>query len=235
MKECLVLFSGGKDSFLSTIYLIEQGYRVILVHFDNGQTIGINNVKIGYKRLLKKYGSEKVSYIGTKNISCFFRNFIIKTYNMYLEEINKKYGNITISELNCLSCRLSMYVAAIIICIQNNIKYVADGARNSQLFAIEQDEMLNLFKKLFKKYSIELLLPLKDLINDFEEKNEFIIRGFVPKVNESQCLIGIPLSSNNVDQISLKTCQKIYKELYEKIVDEIIQKQKNTALGERFI
>ena len=96
---------------------------------------------------------------------------------MYLEEINKKYGNITISELNCLSCRLSMYVAAIIICIQNNIKYVADGARNSQLFAIEQDEMLNLFKKLFKKYSIELLLPLKDLINDFEEKNEFIIRG----------------------------------------------------------
>jgi hypothetical protein len=54
-------------------------------------------------------------------------------------------------------------------------------------------------------------------------------------VNESQCLIGIPLSSNNVDQISLKTCQKIYKELYEKIVDEIIQKQKNTALGERFI
>ena len=46
---------------------------------------------------------------------------------MYLEEINKKYGNITISELNCLSCRLSMYVAAIIICIQNNIKYVADG------------------------------------------------------------------------------------------------------------
>ena len=148
MKECLVLFSGGKDSFLSTIYLIEQGYKVILVHFDNGQTIGINNVKIGYKRLLKKYGSEKVSYIGTKNISCFFRNFIIKTYNMYLEEINKKYGNITISELNCLSCRLSMYVAAIIICIQNNIKYVADGARNSQLFAIEQDEMLNLFKKL---------------------------------------------------------------------------------------
>lgn len=96
MKECLVLFSGGKDSFLSTIYLIEQGYKVILVHFDNGQTIGINNVKIGYKRLLKKYGSEKVSYIGTKNISCFFRNFIIKTYNMYLEEINKKYGNITI-------------------------------------------------------------------------------------------------------------------------------------------
>ena len=122
MKECLVLFSGGKDSFLSTIYLIEQGYKVILVHFDNGQTIGINNVKIGYKRLLKKYGIEKVSFIGTKNISCFFRNFIIKTYNMYLEEINKKYGNITISELNCLSCRLSMYVAAIIICIQNNIK-----------------------------------------------------------------------------------------------------------------
>ena len=38
-----------------------------------------------------------------------------------------------------------MYVESIIICKQLGIYFVADGARNSQLFAIEQDEMLNLF------------------------------------------------------------------------------------------
>lgn len=235
MKECLVLFSGGKDSFLSTIYLIEQGYKVCLVHFDNGQTIGINNIKYGYERLIKKYGKDKVEYIGSRNIGGFFRKFIINIYNMHIEELRNKYGNITISQLNCLSCRLSMYIAAIIICKQKEIEYVADGARKSQLFAIEQDEMLRLFEDLFKKYGIKLLFPVKDLIDDFEEKNEFILRGFVPKVNESQCLIGMPLQSSKIDKISLNTCIKIYKELYEKIIDQMINKYKDINIGGEFI
>ena len=146
MDECLVLFSSGKDSLLSTILLIEQGYKVKLVHYDNMCSIGCSNVKIGYNRLVKKYGSDKVDYIGIKNISYFFRKFISEMYSMPIDKIKEKYGNISISELNCLSCRLSMYIASIIICKQMNIKYVADGARNSQLFAIEQDEMLTLFK-----------------------------------------------------------------------------------------
>lgn len=235
MKECLVLFSGGKDSFLSAIYLIEQGYKVYLIHFDNGQTIGTDNIEHGYNRLLKKYGRDKVEYIGSKNISCFFRNLIKNIYNMYIDELRNKYGNITISQLNCLSCRLSMYVAAIIICKQKRIKYVAEGARKSQLFAIEQEDMLKLFKDLFEKYSIKLLLPVKELKDDFEEKNEFILRGFIPKVNESQCLIGMPLQSSIVDKDSLNTCIRIYKELYEKNVDEMISKYKNINLGEEFI
>lgn len=235
MKKCLVLFSGGKDSLLSTIYLIEQGYKVYLVHYDNGQTIGTENIKNGVERLAKKYGMEKVEYIGSKNISIFFRKFIRKIYNLHIDQIQKKYGNITISELNCLSCRLSMYVASIIICKQKNISYIADGARNSQLFAIEQDEMLNEFKELFKKYNINMLLPVKELVDDFEEKNELLVRGFIPKVNESQCLIGMPLCHKNVDNESLKTAIKIYRETYKSIIYEMIDKYENIELGEEFI
>lgn len=235
MKKCLVLFSGGKDSLLSTIYLIEQGYKVYLVHYDNGQTIGTENIKIGVERLAKKYGMEKVEYIGSKNISIFFRKFIRKIYNLHIDQIQKKYGNITISELNCLSCRLSMYAASIIICKQKNISYIADGARNSQLFVIEQDEMLNEFKELFKKYNINMLLPVKELVDDFEEKNELLVRGFIPKVNESQCLIGMPLCHSNVDNESLKTSIKIYRETYKSIIYEMIDKYEHIELGEEFI
>lgn len=60
MDDCLVLFSGGRDSLLSAILLIEQGYKVKLVHYDNMCTIGCNNAENGYKRLLKKYGKERV-------------------------------------------------------------------------------------------------------------------------------------------------------------------------------
>ena len=49
MKKALILFSGGKDSMLSTILLIEQGFQVYLVHYDNSFELGSKNVKKGYQ------------------------------------------------------------------------------------------------------------------------------------------------------------------------------------------
>ena len=179
MKKVLVLFSGGKDSMLSTIFLIEQGFETILVHYDNALELGSKNVKNGYHRLVKKYGENKVKYLGVKKIDAIFRTFIKDFYNLKVDEILKEYGKISFSQFNCLACRLSMYVTTIILCKQLNISYVADGARNSQMFAIEQDDMLNLFKELFKEYNIDLLLPVKNLENDFDEKNELLVRGII--------------------------------------------------------
>lgn len=235
MKKCILLFSGGKDSFLSAVYLIEQGYKVYLVHYNNGSTIGLKNIKLGFNRLKKKYGEEKVEYIGSKNICFFIRNLIKKYYNLYIDEIASKYGDVTISQLNCLTCRCSMYVTTIILCKQMGINYVADGARISQLFAIEQDEMLKIFTDLFKKYNINLLFPVKDLKDDYDEKNEFIIRGIIPKVTESQCLIGTPLLSSNVDITSLNSCINIYNNLFEEAINEMIDKYKNIKLEDDFI
>ena len=209
MKACLVLFSGGKDSLLSTILLIEQGYKVKLVHYDNMCSIGCSNVKKGYIRLVKKYGCDKVEYIGVKNISGSFRKFINIMYNMHISEIKEKYGNISISELNCLACRLSMYIASIIICQKMHIKYVADGARNSQLFAIEQDLLLERFKSFFEKYNIKIEFPLKDFKDDFELKNQLLIRGFVPKTIEPQCLLGMPISNKDLTNEIIESTAKI--------------------------
>lgn len=47
-----------------------------------------------------------------------------------------------------------MYVETIIICKKLKISFVADGARKSQLFAIEQEPMLELFSSLFKEYNL---------------------------------------------------------------------------------
>ena len=81
MKKVLVLYSGGKDIMLSAILLIEQEYQVFLVHFDNSLEIGSHNVKNGFKRLEKKYGSNKVKYIGVRKIDGLFREFIREFYN----------------------------------------------------------------------------------------------------------------------------------------------------------
>lgn len=233
MKQVLVLFSGGKDSMLSAVLLIEQGYEVILVHYDNSFELGSENVKIGYERLVNKYGEDKVKYLGVKKIDAVFRTFIKDFYNFKVDEILKEYGKISFSQFNCLSCRLSMYVTTIILCKQLNISYVADGARKSQLFAIEQDEMLNLFKDLFKENNIDLLLPVINLENDFEEKNEFLIRGIIPKVSEAQCLIGMPLNINDED--ILVASVNIYKNFLYPKINDLIKRYKDVSFGGEYL
>ena len=116
MKEALVLFSGGKDSFLSTLIMLEKGYKVNLVTFDNGRELKSKNVLIGAKRIQKKYGSDRVKIIGIKKTDAIFRELICTFYNYDIEYIRTQFGKITISQFNCLACRLAMYILAIIIC-----------------------------------------------------------------------------------------------------------------------
>ncbi len=42
-KEVLTLFSGGKDSFLATCLLIEEGFKVYMVTFENGAGVASHN------------------------------------------------------------------------------------------------------------------------------------------------------------------------------------------------
>ena len=235
MSRALILFSGGKDSFLSTLKAIDQGYEVNIVTFDNGQELKSKNVIKEAKRIQKKYGSDKVEIIGIKKTDSIFRELICSFYNYDIQFIKEKFGNITISQFNCLSCRLSMYILAIIICLQKNIDTVIDGARKSQLFAIEQETMINEFKKLFKNFDIEILFPLLDEEDDFSIKNQILAHGFVPKTNESQCLLGMPILEKSINDDILEGCLNVYiKELYPKI-EKIIETYQNIDFQENYI
>lgn len=227
MEEALILFSGGKDSFLSTLLTLEKGYKVNLVTYRKGMDLNSKNVLIAYKRLQKRYGTDRVNIIGVKNTDAIWRELICEFYNFDTKYIMNKFGKITISQYNCLSCRTAMYILSIIICKQNNINHVIDGARKCQLFAIEQPVFLNKFKKMFEENNIVIEYPLADEVNDFEVKNEILARGFVPKMNEAQCLLGMPMT-NNVDKEILNGLCKVFDyNLYPKI-NELINRYKNT-------
>ena len=226
-KEALILFSGGKDSFLSTLIMIDRDYKVNLVTYENGCGLNSKNALHGARRILKKYGEDKVNIIGISKIEVIWREFINLYYNNKLSENIKKYGDITISQFNCLSCRLAMYVMSIIIAKQRNIKLVVDGARKSQLFAIEQEKLLEKFKKFFKANDLELDFPIKNLANDFELKNELLIRGFVPKTLEPQCLLGLPLKKEQIDDEIINSTANVFDKLLESKAQELINKYKD--------
>ena len=233
MKEVLVLFSGGKDSFLSTLLMLEKGYKVNIVTYENGCCLKASNALHGAKRILKKYGKNNVNIIGIQRIEAIWREFIYQYYNMKTSEILKSYGETTISQFNCLTCRLSMYIMTIILCLKNNIDTVVDGARKSQLFVLEQNELLERFEKLFKKYNIKIVYPVKELESDYELKNELLIRGFVPKMLETQCLLGVPLQQGEIDKEIINGMEKIYDNLLKNKAEELIEKYKDVdILGE---
>lgn len=235
MKEALILFSGGKDSLLSTIKYLDCGYKVHLATYDNLYGIGMKNVKSTINRLIKKYGNDRIEFIGIKDISAIFRNFIVPFYNYKFDYITDEFGVITISQFNCLSCRMAMYVASIIICKQKNISVVVDGARISQLFVIEQEKMLNKFTVFFKKYNLTIDYPVKNIESDWDLKNELLIRGIIPKTIEPQCLLGCPISKDNInDELINSVCNVYEKYLKEKAI-KVIEDYNNISICGEYI
>lgn len=234
-KRALVLFSGGKDSLLVTLRLLDDNYKVYLVTYQNGYEIKEENVNSTIERLIKKYGENQIVKIGIKNIYPFFREFINPFYNYSNKFILENYGNITISQFNCLACRLSMYVASIIICKQMNIRYVFDGARKSQLFLIEQDEMLLKFKELFDENKIEINYLLKDLENDWELKNELLLRGVVPKTLEPKCLIGVPICKNFLNEEILNSLIKVYESYLKPKAKKMLYDYKDIKINGEYV
>lgn len=192
-SKVLQLFSGGKDSFLATCKLLEENNTVFLVTFENGCGLSSENVKHGVDRLIEKYGNERVVFLGIYNISGIWREFFIPFFNQKPSEIIENYGEITFSQFNCLTCRVSMYLYSIAICKNLGIGKISDGARHDQGFVIELEPMLERFRKLLNDYELELLLPVIDMNSDWKRKNELLIHGFVPKTLEPQCLLGVPL------------------------------------------
>lgn len=72
--------------------------------------------------------------------------------------------------------------------------------------------MVNKFKKFLNEYSINLLLPVYNLKSDWEKKNDLLIKGFVPKTIEPQCLIGVPLPRGKAPDKKIQTATEIYFE-----------------------
>ena len=115
-----------------------------------------------------------------------------------------------------------MYTYTVALARKMNIKYIAEGARKSQLFAIEQQELLNEFTKFCNRYNIELLTPVLEVEDDYEKENEILFNGLYPIAYEAKCLLGYPmirkLTEEEIDDI--KELYKNIMYLQEKDIDE---------------
>lgn len=97
MREVLLLYSGGLDSMLSACHLACKDYHVNLIHFDNGSSIGTENIIMGAEKLEDRFGSKKITYLGIVSIAGMVRRFH-KIENLKFSQVKEIYGNTTISQ-----------------------------------------------------------------------------------------------------------------------------------------
>lgn len=187
-KDVLLMYSGGKDSTLAAVKLVKLGYKVHFIHFDNGHMRDQNKPYITYQKTLLNIDGYHFPYqFSSVNIEKEFQSLFHTWKSTLLNEIG--HGTID-SEIQCLSCRSAMYLNAIAIAQHYGYKYIAEGARMSQKFLIEQPVMLQRFEELADKYGIKLLFPVLTLEDDQKEIEELLSAGLSAKSWESKCLLG---------------------------------------------
>lgn len=197
-KDVLLMYSGGKDSTLSAIRLHNEGYNVHFIHFTNGYMRDTDKPYLTFK---KTFQNEDGYYFDYELSSVDIK----KTFEEYYSKWNHNSSDILLtSEIRCLSCRMAMYTELIRIAKHKGIKYIAEGARISQKFMLEQIPIIEKLIELAKENGIELLLPVLYLDDAKQEIQELISNGFSSKTWESKCLIGKPAKDKtNEDETTI--------------------------------
>lgn len=187
-NDVLLLYSGGKDSTLSAIRLYNAGYNIHFIHFDNGNMRDNDKPYLTFKKIFQDKDGFSFDY---ELSSVDIKNIFDEYFSKWSKEIDSSLEDATLtSEIRCLSCRLAMYTKALQIAKEKGFKYIAEGARISQKFMLEQPSIINRLKELSASFGIKLLLPVLYLEDDKLEIAELIQQGYSSKTWESKCLIG---------------------------------------------
>ena len=227
MEKVLLFFSGGNDSTLSACKLANRGYDVQLITFDNGCEEGIENVRNRatiLEKLSEKSNIGRIHNLGVFQSASEFMAMRYTSANMPFSKMISKYGDLNQNQLNCLNCRSAMYVVGIVVAKELGINHIAEGARKTQLFALEQKELLEGYQSLLDNYGMSLLLPVYDYESDSDVKDELCRQSlhFYDSVYEgttgyeAKCWLGNPMN---------RTLTKEEINGYTKFFDDILKPQ----------
>lgn len=130
----LVMFSGGKDSFLAACRAILENRNVKLAFFDNGCELGTDAVKQGCARLEQRFGTERVELVGGIPTAGIINTF--KEYWMAspVSDIAGKYPELVPAQVQCLHCQAAMWCAAVALAKARDCRAIACGYRKTDEF-----------------------------------------------------------------------------------------------------
>lgn len=212
-NDCLLMYSGGKDSTLAAIRLYNAGYNVHFIHFDNGH---MRDQDKPYLTFQKTFNKDQDYYFDYELSSVDIKKLFEEYYGEWSNLIDNQE---LLSEIRCLSCRMAMYTKLLQIAKEKGYKYVAEGARISQKFMLEQIPIITRLKDLASSHGIKLLLPVLYVDDDQEEIDELLANNHSSKTWESKCLIGKPPKDKTSED------ERIIVDYYDSVLEPAVQKR----------
>lgn len=214
------MFSGGYDTLLAPCYAVEKGYKVLLITYDNGMEMNLDSATKNAERLTSVYGN-KIEFLGVRSIVGIWRRLFLIPYLLGREKFEY---NLVPMEMMCLSCRTSMYIRSIVECLQRNVRCLVEGARESQMYPEQQRPVVNVFQEMCKTYSIELYLPVYEVKDKEQLKEELVMRSIIPKTTEPYCAFAMPLYEYAPLEKRVQEMENFLREYLKPKAEQIIDK-----------
>jgi hypothetical protein len=152
-----LLYSGGCDSTLAACRLAEHFDKVSLVTFTRFGFLETDNPDTHAEQMHRRYPNTT------------FERFKIP-YGRFYEEVESyrklrsmfKYG--TLTSIPCGHCKVAMHWRNVIFCLENGIRYAADGSVTSNDQFAEQNPRILMpeIAAMYAKFGITLLHPVHE-------------------------------------------------------------------------
>lgn len=193
--DVLVLFSGGKDSFLTAAMLAEKGMSVRLFSCNNGAVAAEENLLHGAKRLQSRYGDQSVVYEGVYHTASIIQRLNRSWMYSSWRDLGEKYPHMINAQIQCLHCQAAMWVAAVAYAKAKGIPTIAAGYHDYDEFCTGCSWFSDCVSGFAKAYGISTRFPVwteSDWKDGWRRDIEMIDRFFDPAVLEPKCMLGMP-------------------------------------------
>lgn len=156
----LVLFSGGKDSWLTASRIVEADKQAVLITMNNGALACERNVLYGAGMLESIYGPDAVSYAGACSTAHAAQCLGEPWAAMSAGEFGGRYPSLMPAQVQYLHCQTAMWTAAAAFAKTRNIRETAAGYKSTDPFCTGCRPWLDRIEKFLDANGIALSLPV---------------------------------------------------------------------------
>jgi hypothetical protein len=178
-NEVAVMFSGGIDSLLAAVLLLQTYDKVHLITFDKGYLeFGVKNNFPNIERLKIQFGADRILHeiVDLKNV--------VKRIGAGKIRGDRKKYNLEIRW--CVRCRLGMNTGGLIYALEHYLVGYADGSNREQIpsdanltgTAENYPSIVSRSKKFAAEYAVQFLTPTYEFGSREERRRKLGELGF---------------------------------------------------------
>jgi 7-cyano-7-deazaguanine synthase in queuosine biosynthesis len=178
-NEVAVMFSGGIDSLLASVVLLEKYDKIHLITFDKGYLeFGVKNNVPNAERLKATYGAYRITHevLDIKDV----------VKRISVSQVWKDRKSYNMETRWCVGCRVSMQTAAMIYALDHDLVGYADGSNREQIpsdanltgTAENYPSIVNRTKNFAMEFAVHFLTPTYEYGSRENRRNKLKALGF---------------------------------------------------------